>query len=589
MSLWFCYGWYPKNREETQKWYASFIGITVELGKTSTTTGSAARALLGSAFRGLWTNADMGEALTKAARELATVDGWLDGWIGIRNTLSWDKKELVGDSLAALKALEKELAPQDLLAKIRAKVLSRGVYGADLEDESEPESGVAWYQKAQEEAEALGRAAAVDENALADLTPYVCRTKSTEKSGSFGFGIGQAAISTWELLDRIKHIVGETKLGDLNTVFIRGLISGWNKSNPAEVDAFLDSALSDGTWGAIFPELQVAIGLDDLAHSRLIRCLESGNAPSSQFQYLGIGRATDPLSVKQVASLISRLATKSDNGLAVAIDILDMVIHCADNKNEEYLCELQAYCLKFIGQLDWASIDLRNDSFTRNLARIIECGLSGIDPHGEASNALSRLIHLERSNAKIFPRRLGRILMPFFKRYPYEALNACYFQDNGGSYNSTLRLVSVELDERGDTAISAVPEEALMDWCLVSPDDRCPFVAQTCKFMEKLNSDRPDDEHVNSISSTAKSVLAHAPDKKKVLEIFVDRCQPMFWPGSRSLILRKRLELLDQLNPNDDEALQVLIDEAKTSLSKIIEREEWHEQDWERSRTASFE
>jgi len=43
---------------------------------------------------------------------------------------------------------------------------------------------------------------------------------------------------------------------------------------------------------------------------------------SWQFKNLGSGRVTDALSVKQVASLLSLLATKPDGGLAVATDVL---------------------------------------------------------------------------------------------------------------------------------------------------------------------------------------------------------------------------------------------------------------------------
>ena len=391
-------------------------------------------------------------------------------------------------------------------------------------------------------------------------------------------------------MDRIKLIIVETKPADLSTMFLRGIISGWNKTNPTGVGAFLDNALCDDTWGAIFPELQVAIGLDDLGHSRLIKCLESGNAPSWQFQNLGSGRATDPLSVEQVASLISRLSTKPDNGLVVAIDVLDMVILCADNKDEEYIAELQVYCSKFIKEIDWASTNLSNDDVMPHLDRIIACGLSGTAPHVEASKALSSLIHSERSNAKIFPRRLGNILIPFFKRCPEEALNACYFQDSDGNYRSALRLVSVNHPyELGDTAINAVPEDVLINWCKLSLDDRCTFAAQTCKLLEKSPSNGLNDESVISIASTAKSILAHAPNKQKIMEIFLERCRPSQWSGSRSVILRQRLQLLDQFNPDNAKELGTLIEEAKTRFSKIIEGEEQEEQNWERSETASFE
>lgn len=581
------YGWYPKNLEDAQKWYGLFIGITVELGKASTTIGSDARGLLGGALRGLWVDAYMREALTRAARELVVVDGWPDGWIGIRNTLHWDKKELDDNSLEALKALEKELAPRDLLAKIQAKVLSRGAFGVNLDDESEPQSEIAWYHKAQEEAQELGRAAAFDENALADLTPYVSRTKSTDKSWNFGFGIGQAAISTQEIVDRIKLTIGKVKPVDLNSFLIRGLVAGWNKTNPAEVATFLDSALFDETWGVMFPELQIAIGLDDVSHARLIRCLELGKAPSCQFKYLGIGRATDPLSVEQIAALISPLATKPDKGLAVAIDVLGMVIHCAANKGEEYRSELQGYCLKFIGGLDWASIDLNDDNLDYDLETLIGFALDGAPPNNGVSKALNRLIQFECS--RTYPRHLGKILLPLFKRYPVEALNTCYVQDRNGRYNTILRILSVRLGEGADTAISAVPDEALISWCKVSLDDRCIFAAHTCNLFEKSNPNEFGNDSPISISNTAKTVLAHAPDKKKVLEIFINRFRPAYWSGSLATIMRQRLRLLDQLNPSEDEKLRTLIEDTKERFSKKIESEEQREQNWESSRTASFE
>lgn len=583
------YGWHPKNLEEVQRWYGLFIGIAVELGKASTTTGSDARSLLGGALRGLWTNAHMREVLTSAARDLAAVDGWPDGWIGIRNTLHWDQKKLDDGSLEALKVLEKELAPRDLRAKIQAKVLSRGAFGADLDDESEPESGVTWYHKAQKEAEALGRAAALDENALADLTPYVSSKKSTDKSWSFGFGIGQTAISTQKILDRIKLIISERKSNDLNSIFICGLVAGWHKTKPAEAAIFLDNAVCDDTWGAMLPELQVAIGLGNVSHARLLKCLELNKAPSWQFQYLGTGRATDPLSVEQVASLISPLATKTDDGLVVAIDVLDMVIHCVDNKSEEYRSELRAYCSRFIGEIDWSSINPSHDNLTHDLVNIIEFGLAGTAPNEEASRALNNLIQYERSNAKSPPRRIGNILLPYFKQRPEEALNACYFKDSDGGYGSALRLVSVQHDECNDTAIGSAPEEALINWCKISPGDRFEFAAQMCKLLEKSNPEGVSDESALSISSTAKSVLAQAPDKKQVLEIFVGRFQPNHWSGSRAAIMRQRLQLLDQLNPAEDEELQAIVENIKVHFSKIIAGEEQWEHERERSQTASFE
>ena len=267
------YGWHPRSLKETQWWYILFIQIAIDLGKTTTAVGSNARAILGVAFRGLWRNARMEETLTIAARELAPVDRWPDGWIGIRNTLHWDKEHINPESLDRLKALEQEIAPRDLRTKIQAKVLSRGSFGVDLDDDFEPDSHGDWWVKAHEEAQALGKAAAQDDETLVDLAPFLCGNNTTNKIESFGVGVGQASISARHILDRLKPLVEHPPADGFDLQFITGLIKGWNQANPVEVAAFLDQAVEDDVWGPLFPSLQFAIELDQLGLSRLIKSL----------------------------------------------------------------------------------------------------------------------------------------------------------------------------------------------------------------------------------------------------------------------------------------------------------------------------
>jgi hypothetical protein len=205
------YGWHPKNLKEVQKWFGLFVDIAVEIGKSSTARSSDARGLLGGALRGLWVDTQMHKEITSAARELAAIDGWPDGWIGIKNTLHWDKNKLDETSLEALNALEKELAPRDLLAKIRAKVLSRGAFGVDIDDDFEPEAGVDWYDKKSEVAQALGKLAALDDNALADLASYISKNSNVGKVRDFGFGVGQAHISVQKLLYQIRLFIKKSE------------------------------------------------------------------------------------------------------------------------------------------------------------------------------------------------------------------------------------------------------------------------------------------------------------------------------------------------------------------------------------------
>lgn len=584
------YGWYPKTLEDFRSWYGAFVQLAAQIGKNDTQVGRDARSLLGTAIRGLWGDECMNELLIDVARELASVDGWPDGWIGIRNALHWDKEHLETKSLEQLRLLENELAPRNLRGKIQAKVLTRGPFSANLEDEDEEDpdqkSGVHWYQKIQQEAETLGKAAALDKAVLLDLRPYLFNTGQTIKPFFFGVGVGQEYSSVHALLDQARELIANALNGAFDLQFVLGLLEGWNMTKPEEVSAFLDSAIDDKAWAFHFPILQLSVKLDDAGYNRLIKSIELGQAPCWKYTQLGYGRRTDGLSVQQLSKLLDLLALKPDNGLAVAIDVLYMVVHCTDNKDVDYRKELQVYVSNFVAELDWSELSIDKHNFLFHLEKVIEFALLGNDPCRITKQALTRLIKQEHAGKRIYSRQHGRLLRPFFKENPLDALDTVYSEDDK---TLRLRLFTIQLDRHDETALSAVPPKALIDWCKDSPEDRCKYAAEGCKLYERENPDDSNNENVLSISTDARAILHIAPNKEEVLNILVGRFYPSVWSGSRAAILRQRASLLDQCNPTGDPELSELIKEAKVRLSKDISEVEQWEQERERKDTGSFE
>jgi hypothetical protein len=580
------YGWHPKTDKEIQGWYELFVTIATDIGANATLLGASARSLLGNSFRGLWSNACIHVQLTEAARKLSLIDGWPAGWIGIQNTLRFDKSKIDDNSLAGLLALEKELAPQDLKAQIQAKVLTRGDFSADSADVDPAETATERRRKVQHELQRLGNLAALDSNILCDLTPYISGKEVNEKVWSFGFGIGQSATSCAEILAPLRTHISAVDAGQTNSTFIRGLIAGWGAVSPEDLSVFLDQAVEDDVWGMMFPDLQLCMALNDEGYLRLMRSITLEKAPCWKYRQLGYGRATDPLTVAQIGNLLSELAVKPDQGLEVVFGVLRMVIHCSDTKDDPYRTELQAFCMKFVAEIQWDFLDLDNDNLIHEVEDIIEFAFTNASSTTAASTALANLVQVERGKARIMPNRLGNILLPFFKVCPMAALEACYFQDGDGTYRTALRILAVRLDRHGDSAVGAVPESALIDWCYQSPVERFIFAARTCKLFDWST---PGEDSVTGIASTAMSVLRNAPDKKEILNIFLDRFHPLSWSGSLAVIMRQRMMLLDQLKSIEDSALDVLIEEAKSRFSRALASEEEREEIEERSRTGSFE
>jgi hypothetical protein len=577
------YGWVPRTQSDVLDWFRPFIVIATDCGMNNSETGQDARTLLGHSFRGLWLSGLVDE-LTIAAKKLATVDGFPEGWHGVRRTLHYDKASLSEASVSALKALEQELAPANLKKTIQAKIIARGSYLHELDDDA-PVSVL--MERARVEAQDLGKALSADRPLLLSMIPEFLQNNLNGNVFDFGVGVGSSSENIWDVLKLAREHIQYVGKGHFNLIFIRGLISGWNSVNARDVSVFLDKALQDDVWVEWFPELQLITELDDIAHSRLMKSLDIGKAPSWQFKYLMYGRASDPLSVEQVGKLIDAIAIRPDSGLAISVDILQMIIFCSKEKNEEYKIELANYSANYLQQFDWSKFDHENDNLTHDLAEIIDFVLQSEIDEAKVVSILSNFINSERSEDRSYGyRRQGKLLKPFFEHFPIITLNAVFVVDEDLKFNNALRMLSEWSSDRQETAISKIDGDTFIEWCAVSPNDRYLFAAHTCKIFDKTTR---DTKVYLTLSDIAKRIFANASDKEAVVKIFISRFMPSGWSGSLATILRDRLPLLDELSSTDNQEIKDLVNAAKSSFIKRIELEEKREDNEERSRTGSFE
>jgi hypothetical protein len=580
------YGWRPRTYKDLPDWYNPFIEIALEEGKHNTARGKKARRVLGDAVRGLCTKAGLHKEISSVGKEFMKIDGWPEGWLGTRRIMQWDKDEISGDSLQEVRDLEKLLAPRDLKTKIEAKVLANGAYEEDdCADDGDADTSLSRHERVEREAEHLGKMAATERDIISDLLPDLLCKASNSKVWIFGFGVGQESVDPVGLIGQARQILKANQLIPASLMFLRGFIFGWHKEKPEEVGTFLDEALRDDVWSKCFPELQLQIPLDDIGYNRLLTSLELGNTPARQYYMLAGGRVTDPLSVEQLSTLVKKISSKGDGGLSAAIDILAMVIHCAEEKSIEYRRDLAGCCALFLQQLDWSQLNDIHDHIDYDVEVIFKFTFAFPWPKETISAILQNLLTYERSEYRYLSGRRGKILAPLFKYYPFLTLDAIYIPDEDGAYFTALRIVSSLDGDWRETAIHEISLDSLLTWCEISPTDRYVFAAQTCRlFIKKSEADSNPD-----LSDIAINVLAKAPDKKTIIEIMADRFQPSSWGGSRAAILRSRLPLFSFLNPTNDEELGGVIKQVEESFRKIIGAIEKEEDERERHRSNSFE
>jgi len=588
------YGWHPRSQADVKAWFRPLIEIAATIGVQDNANGRKARTILGQAWQGLWGRVGLDDELVDVARRLSAIDGWPEGWLGLRQVLQRDAKSLTPTSLVQLRELEKLLAPSDLVSEIRARVLAHGTFAYDLDDEDtrkdedkEPLSASEKHRKARIKNEALGvKAASSPELLVLDtLIPDLCSTGLSSGVYEFGRGIGMHHADMFGLLDAVRTHIEHADRGELSLIWVRGLLSGWKGTDPDAVERFLEDAIADVVWRDWFVELQVQSDLDAKAYGRLLKALDSGNCPTWQFRYLAMGRATDPLTVSQIIALSNKLALRSDHGLSTAIHLLAMVIHCADKKDEQYKNELGKALLEFLGYIDWSILNADHAQVDHDLGEVVKFALQSAESEINVEPILRRMLPKAETGWVRYNDVRNNALKPFFQLFPRLSLEVVCTPDENGTFHRATDLVSDRYSERRETALAFVPTEVLINWCNEKPETRYAFAAGACKLFEKQ-----DNEEVPLvISVTALALLAAAPDKASVIQTIVRRFYPNSWWGSLADTLETRLTLFDQLAAIEDEAVMLEIENAKVAYQNRIKAERDSEKEEEKARNSSFE
>ncbi|CAN7718869.1 hypothetical protein [Mesorhizobium caraganae] len=580
------YGWSPTSKGESTAWFTGWFDLVLDALHLGEEEVFRVRLVLGDAFRGLWGIVPLQDRLMELVDQLTTTESWSEGWLAIKRTLRWDSQKQSKTSLAKLRRIEGALRPKDLLSEIQARVLARGASVDDLVGaDGDSSSASSIYQKARDQAERLGEAAATDNIVLKAIVPELLRPTSSDKTYSFGRGVGKAIDDPLKLMDQIRVQIANSDSDQISTIPIRGIIAGWNETDPKAVGDFLDTALEDEIWSRWFVELQVQGAMDGRAFDRLLSAITDGKSPVWQFRYLAGGRATDPFSAEQVGRLVTAINEQEKDGFFVAFDLLSMVIHCAAEKDQKYRSDLVRVCMGFLRATDWKFADSDKSAMDYDVDVVLRFALSRTNSQNEVGEILDNIVSSRRNKRGYGSFDEAKFLKPFFAFFPAMTLDAVYRPDDEGSYSLAYEMVMDPSSEEQDSAVAMVPLENLVEWCNISPIDRYPYAASTCKLFDVAD----DTDKTISISQVVVALLRHAPDKQAIMNVVVPRLLPSSWGGSRADIVERRLPLLRSLKPAGDQEIEKAIGAADAKLRELVYAERRREAADERADSESFE
>ncbi|MDQ8180734.1 hypothetical protein [Pelagicoccus sp. SDUM812005] len=586
------HGWRPKSGDDLRDWYFPWIEMAVQFGEADASGGKKFRAVLGASMRGLCRVGVLRDALSEAAERLKAIDGWGEGWAGVREALAWDVKDADEATLSWLRSMESKLAPSNLIEEIRAKVISPKAPLYDLESQSvagsgsKRPSGPDMYRIAEERRIALGEKAAVQPLLLKRLIPELCSSEVKEGVFDFGFGAGSIHPDKRGFLDEVRSQLCVVAENSLNIRFVLGFVSGWSRSDPESLEAFLDSAIGNSFWITWFVSLQTQSGISGPGYERLCAALDSAACPTGQFSCLRYGRSTEALEIGQIATLIGKLSQRPDSGLVVALDVLTMVVSGSDGKDESYCRELGRFVGDFLAHFEWENEGLQKmggPPLNFEFEQITKLWIKYEESASSVALIIKRILETDERYSMGFEDCRREVLAPIFEKFPVLALDLVFGETGEKEYNRARLLMKDRYSDRKAGVIDKVPTDILMEWCSIAPESRYQFIANICSFFKKV-----DGNSGLKLTDIGFALWKSAPDKKAVLAGFVGQLYPLSWMGSLANTLERRLRLFDELEAVGRTS-ELALAKAKAKVQTWVDDQRAKEQEEERLRNLSFE
>ena len=263
------YGYKPRTEEDVAGWFSAVLAKVSEVVCNAAPSASGVRAAFARRFAGLWSIESLHGDLEDISVRLNSVEFWDEGWLAVRDALSW-KLEDDGETASAtrLRALELLLRPQSLIDRVKAVV---------VEHQNEFQGEIAGYalfdvngwDQGALVARALGRETAVHPQETSSIIESALRGGGGH-SFDFGQGIAEGAPDpsrTWQDMVRVSQLI-ESDRRDVRVLC--GFLHTLEQSQPTLVTCLLDNAVTNETLSPNFPQLQAAVPLNERAMSRIM-------------------------------------------------------------------------------------------------------------------------------------------------------------------------------------------------------------------------------------------------------------------------------------------------------------------------------
>lgn len=577
-------GWVPQTANDRTSWYLGFIQLLEPVLRAPLKQKKEwAQALLASHFRGLWSIAP---AVCNLLEKIIVAHGlggqWPDIWISIKTTLRFDKEKFTPQLLQKIESLEKQTAPQNLLAEIRSFAFV-DVWGhIDIQEVD--------YQRAVDALTVkvinLGRLAAVE---LSSLTELGCEIWQTRSHLCMPFGEGLAKVSSTERLQVFDRLIASfIEHGDGRSIpeVIAGFLKGAHAEEPEQAQLMLERILEIPPLKPFIVYFITKVPLTPWSLATLQQLAGNKELEAWRFDQLAYGRVHENISDQKFARLLFAILDM-DKGYLTAINLLDMRLYETTQHNYSPDAAIREVARKTIQKYVMECEDSSDQVQDYQLEKVVQVGFNACTPVDDVKNLIALLC--ERIEARYFiSNDMNPICSGIITTHPELLLEAVF--ENGENGLRFARALFRDSFRQKPASLNEAPLNRILAWC-GSDESRIQKVAAALHSYRPIDVNPSDENHAHNIvlSDHIRALLAVASDKQAIVEIIFNDTSTDSWSGSRANILETRAKAFHTLLEYPDGKVRELAQEKASILETIIQSEREREANEDRNIEQRFE
>lgn len=566
------YGWEPSTREQVRAWYEGAFDLLRTMEHSGPEGSKRAMTALAHHFRELW-GSGMHSELSVLARDFAAKSGWPAGWVAVRNTLRFDSKEMHADLVVALRQLESDLSPADLLQEVRTYALGHagGYFDVaevlDNSDEEEDINPLDPWQRALDRVVALGEALAEKEEALRSLLRELFQDQQGRQF-ELGVGLGRASrepLRHWAILCEVfSQAQGEPNVGLLS-----GFASAVKVRDQAVHLEILHLAEADAKLEQFYP-LLVGLPYGDDDAGRLISAMRRRVASPYRFTLRTNLQSTAGLSLEKFCAAVLELSSM-EGGLGAAIDQLSEELHLWKPDTDAVPVEFKHLGQALLNKFRFDSPNPMLAYRVNALAKIAFVGKEASTAAAQFAGQFAAALDDYKSHGDEY----GEIACTLFRLQPMVALEAFLTKPaKRKHFGFRSRFVA-----RHGPVVQCAPVDIINEWVRVDPEMRAPLLTS------EINIIATTEDGATVLSPLANNLLEIVSDKRLVLDAFGSNFHPSHWSGSLAQTLSPFVMLAESLLTHSNPLVANWAFESLKAMRTRIESD----RHWESGREESFE